>query len=240
MATDTKTEQRIAALEQQNQELKSELAALRAPKPASPQPAAPVQDGVSVHYSRSPIDMPTPAQYERLITKVQRAYPQHVVQTVDLKDFIAACEFLAHVRRPVDPHGVLVLNKKDDASWWAIEAQRWLGVRGDHADVTNGSFFLAVIATGDIAYQFPDRDRGVRSAYVSLSYREDGVRATAAGWRRVLSDGWEPRSPVMALVEPPAEVSRRATPNQQDLIAARMAERDAYVKRESPVFIVSR
>jgi hypothetical protein len=205
---------------------------------------------VTVSYSRSiPIERPTKEQFARLMAVVQRAYPQQVVSTFERDDdrqnffrgFIASFEYLAHVRRPVDLGGMLVLNKEADASWWAIEAQRWLLQQGTQADVTNGSFFVAVIAMGDTAYSFPDRDRGIRSAYVSLSYR-DGVKPSAAGWRRVLLDSWQPHSPVAALAPDPAsEVVRRGTPmNQQESIAARVAENDAYVRRESSVIIVSR
>lgn len=216
MAKDSDTDQRISALEQENRELKARLDAL-APKPA-PRPAPPVEEGVvKVSYPRStPITMPTVAEFEKLLAIVATAHP-NVVPKFDresdrmefFRGFTASFERIASLRRLVGDGGAPVLNLKFDARWWAQEAYGWLQQRGTPAETMNGSFFAAVIASGDIAYSFGNRAEGI-SAHVGLGYG-DGLTASTAGWRGVIGRG-QPRpstSPPAPMRAPPSPAQVR-------------------------------
>jgi hypothetical protein len=215
MAKDSDTDLRISALEQQNRELQSRLDAL-APKPAAPRPQpAPVQEeGVVVTYPRStPIEMPTTAEFVRLLSIVARAQPNAVPKFDHASDqreffrgFVASFERIASLRRLVGEGGALVLNTKYDARWWADESYRWLRDRGTPAETMNGSFFAAAIAAGDVAFSFANRAEGI-SAFVGLGY--DGITASTKAWQRVLSSG-QPRP----RTAPPAPLRAPPSPSQ--------------------------
>jgi hypothetical protein len=219
MTKDTDTDQRFAALEQENRELKARLDALE-PKQTAPRPQpAPVEEGVRVSYPRStPIVMPTVAEFEKLLTIVARAHPNVVPKFERASDhheffkgFTHSFERISSLRRPLGEGGVPVLNTKIDARSWAEECHRWLAERGTPAETMNGSFFCAVIAAGDVAYSFANRGTGI-SAFVGLSYGE-GLTASTAAWQRVIERN-QPRS----LTAPPAPLRAPPSPSQVRIV----------------------
>lgn len=194
------TDERIRALEAQNTELRQRLDALQAKVSPPPKPPAPVaeDDGPRVSFPRSvPIEMPSIAEFERLLIIVGRAYPK-IVPTFDregdrmefFNGFTASFERIANLRRTVGEGGVQVLNTKVDARHWGNEAYHWLQQRGTPAETMNGSFFAAAVAAGDVPFSFADRPAGI-SAYLGLSY--EGLTASTTAWRRVLESG-QPRA----------------------------------------------
>src|SRR5713226_2804529 len=123
MATDR---ERIAALEQRNQQLESEIAALKPPKPAPRQQQAATtieEEGVTVSYPRSyPIEMPTTEQYAKLLAIVARAYPNsvpsHQIHDGYFTGFVSSFERIASLRRSSS------LNIAQGPQYWAEEAYR--------------------------------------------------------------------------------------------------------------------
>jgi hypothetical protein len=189
-------EQRIRALEVQNNQLQQQVDRLLErmnPRPKAA-PAPVLDDGPRVSFPRStPIEMPTIAQFEKLLAIVTRAHPG-AVPTFDRDSdrrefflgFIRSFERIANLRRTVGEGGAPVLNEKYDARFWADEAYRWLHERGTPAETMNGSFFCAAICAGDVAYSFGNRAAGV-SAHLGLGF--DGLTASTAAWHRVLESG---------------------------------------------------
>jgi hypothetical protein len=194
-------EQRIRKLEDQNDQLRQHVDRLLRVMDAKPKPSAPIieDDGPRVSYPRtSPIELPSVAEFERLLLIVSRAYPK-VMPTFDSENdrrefflgFCASFERIANMKRTVSVDGELILNAKHDVRYFADEAYRWLCERGTPAETTNGSFFVACIAAGDVAWSLPNRALGI-SAHLGLGY--DGLTASSAAWRRVLATG-QPRAP---------------------------------------------
>ena len=150
---------------------------------------------MTVTYSHSiPIERPTGEQFEKLLAIVARAHPTVVPKFARESDrseffrgFVASFERIASLRRTAG------LNAKNDAHWWANEAYRWLHEPGTPAETTNGSFFAAVIAAGDVPFSFANRAEGV-SAYVGLTFDTDFRTAAPAAWRGVIERG-QPRPP---------------------------------------------
>jgi hypothetical protein len=176
---------------QRIQRLEREIAELKALHP--PRKQSPIEQGVTVSYSRSsPIELPSPAEYERLLTIVGRA---GVVPTFasenDRREFFAG--FVGSFERIASLRRTEGLNLKRPAREWADEAYGWLNQRATPAETTNGSYVAAILAAGDIAYSFAKPTLGI-PAYVGLDFDPDGRVATAAGWRRVLENG-KPRTP---------------------------------------------
>src|SRR5216683_3347983 len=153
MATDR---ERIAALEQRNQQLESEIAALKPPKPAPRQQQAATtieEEGVTVSYPRSyPIEMPTTEEYVRLLSIVDRVYPKSVpayrAHDEYFRGFVGSFERIASLRRSPGLNTALGRG----VQYWADEAYSWLRERGTPAETTNGSFWAAVVASGDVNF----------------------------------------------------------------------------------------
>jgi hypothetical protein len=197
-------EQRMRALEVQNDQLREQVDQLLErmnPRPR-PAPAPVVDDGPRVTFPRStPIEMPTIAQFEKLLAIVARAYPG-AVPTFDrdgdrrefFLGFTASFERVANLRRTIGQGGAQLLNTKYDIRYWAEEANRWLHERGTPAETMNGSFFVAAIAAGDVPFSFANRAAGI-SAYIGLGY--EGLTASTAAWRRVFETG-QPRKAAAA------------------------------------------
>lgn len=182
--------------QQRIRHLEAEVASLKAKaNPPPPPPAARVaEDGVRVTYSRKcSIELPTMEQYRRLIHIVARAsrvVPNFDGKNIDpafLAGFVGSFERITSLRRSAG------LNHKRPARDWAAEALNWLSERDDKCDPTNGSFYAAVIAAGDIQYSLPQPSLGI-PALVGLTYDQEDRPASAAGWRGVLERG-QPRPP---------------------------------------------
>jgi hypothetical protein len=199
MATDR---ERIAALEQQNYQLKSELDALKPPKPAAPQDASTIEEeGVRVSYPRSyPIAMPTTAQFEKLLAIVARVYPRSVpayhVNDEYFRGFVGSFERIASLRRSPGLNTALGRG----VQYWADEAYSWLRERGTPAETTNGSFWAAVVASGDVNFSL--RADGILP-YYGLTFDTEARKVSPGAWQRVLSD-CQPRAPVA----PPAPLQQ--------------------------------
>jgi hypothetical protein len=184
---ETVDQQRIRQLEAEVAELKAKT------KPQPPAAARVAEDGVRVTYSRKcSIELPTMEQYRRLISIVARSgvVPNFDGKTIDpafLAGFVGSFERITSLRRSDG------LNHKRPARDWAAEAYHWLKERGDTCDPTNGSFYAAVIAAGDVHYSLPQLSLGI-PALVGLTYDQDDRPASAAAWRGVLERG-QPRPP---------------------------------------------
>jgi hypothetical protein len=188
VATD-QTEQRIAALE-------AEIAVLKAGRSAPRQTAPLVEEGVTVSYPRDyPILMPTTEQYEKLIAIVQRVYPTSVPNGDQefFRGFIGSFERIASLRRSNGLNTALGRG----VQYWADEAYNWLRERGTPAETTNGSFWAAVVASGDVNFSL--REDGILP-YYGLTFDTDARKISPGAWQRVLSES-QPRSPV---APPPA------------------------------------
>jgi hypothetical protein len=187
---ETADQQRIRALE-------AEVASLKAKVNPQPTPVAPppIQDGPRVTFPRtSPIELPSDRQYQQLLAIVARVHPSVVPRDHDREfflGFVGSFERIAHLRRSDEP------NRKMTAYDWATETHRWLRERDTPAEATNGSFFAAVIAAGDVAFSLGQRNAGL-PALVGLTYDRDCRTAMTAGWRGVLERG-QPRPPTNAV-----------------------------------------
>jgi hypothetical protein len=104
-----------------------------------------------------------------------------------LRGFIASFERLATLRR-LDG-----LDLKRSVTDWAMEAERWLHERGTPVTTTNGSFWAAVAAAGDINYSLANWSAGA-PARIGLTHDPDARRALPA-WREVVERG-RPRAPL--------------------------------------------
>jgi hypothetical protein len=151
---------------QRVQRLEAEIAGLKALHPLRKR--LPVEEpGVSVTYCRSsPIDLPSPTEYEKLLAIVARAgaVPQFASESERREfylGFIGSFERIASLRRSEG------LNLKRPARDWADEAHGWLHQRGTPVETTNGSFFAAILAAGDISYSIAKPALGV-PAYIGL------------------------------------------------------------------------
>ena len=195
MAKEFTDRDRIAALEAQNQQLTSEIAELK--KAGRPEPshhqqvAAPIQEeGVRVSHPQSySIIMPTTEQYEKLLNIVLRVYPMRCDQEF-FRGFVGSFERIASLRRSAS------LNTAQGVQYWADEAYRFLQDRGTPAETTNGSYFAAVVASGDVDFSLANRDQGI-VPYYALTFDTDARKISPGAWQRVLSD-CQPRAPVAA------------------------------------------
>jgi len=189
MATET-TDQRIDRLEREIAALKAETSA---PRPAAPRVQ---EEGVIISYPNTyPIPMPTREEYEKLLSIVERAgvvpkFDREMDRQEFFRGFVASFERVANLRR-LDG-----LDPKRQAHDWAIEAQYWLSERGTPATTTDGSFFAACVAAGDVSYSFANSALGI-PARLGLTHDSDARRALPA-WREVLERG-RPRAPLPAL-----------------------------------------
>jgi hypothetical protein len=132
--------------------------------------------------------MPTTAEYEKLLAIVERVGV--VPCSVDRREFFAG--FVGSFERITSLRRLEGLNMSRSAHEWAIEAYVWLNQRSTSAETTNGSFFAAVVAAGDVPYSFHSQVHGV-SARVGLTFDPD-ARLALPAWRSVLERG-APRPP---------------------------------------------
>jgi hypothetical protein len=167
VTTETR-DQRMDRLEAENARLAAEIDALKAEKSA-PRPPAPrrlQEEGVvTISYPGDyPIPMPSTGEYEKLLAIVERAgyvprFDGDWERRDFLRGFVGAFEVIATLRR-LD--GV---DLRRSASDWAQEAERWLSQRGTPATCTNGAFWAAMAAAGDVPYclaEWAGRDSGAR------------------------------------------------------------------------------
>jgi hypothetical protein len=190
MATET-TDQRIDRLEREIAALKAETSA---PRPAAPRVQ---EEGVIISYPNTyPIPMPTREEYEKLLSIVERAgvvpkFDREMDRQEFFRGFVASFERIANLRR-LDG-----LDLKRQAHDWAIEAQYWLSERGTPATTTDGSFFAACVAAGDVPYSFAKSALGI-PARLGLTHDSDARRALPA-WRDEVLERGRPRAPLPAL-----------------------------------------
>jgi hypothetical protein len=195
MAKEATDRERIAALEAQNQQLHSEIAQLKAGRPEPRQPAPLAEEGVTVSHPRIyPIEMPTTEQFEKLLNIVARVYPKSVpayrVHDEYFRGFVGSFERITSLRRSSS------LNITQGVQYWADEAYSWLRERGTPAETTNGSYFAAVAASGDVDFSLANRDQGILP-YYGLTFDTEARKISPGAWQRVLSD-CRPRAPVAA------------------------------------------
>jgi len=177
------TDQRIRCLEQEIAELKA--------KSAPPRPTAPVEEEgvVRVEYLNTySIAMPTTTEYENLLAIVERA--GYVPRSADRSEFFAG--FVRSFERITSLRRLEGLNMNRPAHEWAMEAHGWLNERGTSAETTNGSFFAAAVAAGDVPYSLHVQALGI-PARLGLTYDPEARRAFPS-WQTVLERG-APRAP---------------------------------------------
>lgn len=184
------TEQKIALLQGQLDELKAELAGKQQANVASPH----VERSVSISRAiERPADhlLPSDGELEKLLDIVECAYPKlrpsFDGKFADMKrqDHVAGFKQAFHWLACVGRQDKLDTTRA--LSWWVDHAETWLRENGTSSPSVNGNaLVVAVLAWGDISFasldRFPfDLAFGV-SAY-------GGARPTSPTWRHVLDTG---------------------------------------------------
>ena len=188
MAKQIDDSNRIAELESQLAQLKTELASLRpAPKPAL-KPY--VEEGTRVTLEPPPFmkpdDFPTKSQLASLLRNVFSAYPRlepaagpsdSHVESFE-KSFLALC----HIRRsPEIKHKYM--------SDWRDYAQEILAGLGSWAKLDLGAFCCAVIAHGDIPYSHPNHPQNFSTSAGLVIGGGTAGKAYSGAWRKVFESG---------------------------------------------------
>jgi hypothetical protein len=174
--------QKILRLETELAELKTRLI----PENPEPMNVAPIEEGTTIRYPRSTdVDLPNRDECVKLMAIVARAFPRFEFEIESrefLDGFTASMWRLGQLKRS---------DKLSRVNDWAIETDNFLhqpgGMRGN---CLNGSFFAAVMASGDIKFMLGNASQGI-SPKAGLDY--NGTPARAA-WREVLERG-SPRQP---------------------------------------------
>jgi hypothetical protein len=208
--------ERIAAVEAENIELRSRIAALEAKASPKPRPAAPIDEGDVVRITTVQTytcAMPTESEYSKLLEIVARAHPQVVPNfepnrfgsQEDRRQYLAG--FVACFRR-LESLWRFNGNElgRNRAGIWVAETNRMLGGTGA-AEVGLSHFMAAAIAWSDVPYSLGRFPHDV-FAGISYSTGDNISSARSAAWRAVLESG-KPRPPVagpQVLYPPPSPV----------------------------------
>jgi hypothetical protein len=182
-------ENRIAELEAQVAELKTELATLR---PAPKQVIKPyVEEGTRIIMEPPPFiqppDFPTQSELDSLLRIVLSAYPrlEPVAGNADKfkADFRLAFLSLCHTRRRDE------VDKQRTMSAWRDYAQDTLAGLNITAKLGLGPFTAAVIASGDIPYTNPFHEMNFSMSAGLIFGGGTSGRAYSGAWRKVFEAG---------------------------------------------------
>jgi len=200
--------ERIAALEQELAALKDKIS----PRPRPP--ASIADDAVRVtNVQMYKCEMPTAAEYEGLLSVVQRLHPR-IVPTFEVNrlgthandrrkylDRFTAC--FQRIESLWRFDGEALGPKRVD--YWVDEALRWLGPRG-MPDIDQSHYVAAALSWGDINCSI---SRAPYDVFIGVTYSGAGARpASSASWKRVLETGTT-RPPVSSgsqVIYPPSPV----------------------------------
>jgi hypothetical protein len=203
MASDT--DNRLKFLEENNRKLAAKVAELEsklAPKPntAAPAPKPQEEGGVITLFPRTTtIEMPAPAQFDKLFAIVERVHPKHVPDFAgswERQEYIRKCglafEHLTHMRRSETP------NKRYAFSWWTDYANTQLRMLGSPS-IDGDHLFVAILMIGDVPYQLPNAQLG-KVLTVGLTFDTDAEKASSQGWKSVLERG-APRPAIVPVAQ---------------------------------------
>jgi hypothetical protein len=172
------TEQRLAALEAENHDLRNRLAALEPKKPAPPRQK---DEGVRITTISTAAHLrhlPDAAEAAALLKIVTARFPALKFRnaTGELESFRAALAYVTSLTKTSAP------TTKYAASWFVDVGMQWArenGVQG----VIRG-LLPAIIGSNDIAYSLDDY-----SAIWLDPYRASGRAVDAQKWRQLLNGG---------------------------------------------------
>jgi hypothetical protein len=175
------TEQRLAALEAENHDLRNRLAVLeggRQPKKPAPPPD---DEGVKISVMlpvAHPKHLPSDDEYRALLKIVTSRYPQLKFQNADdeFESFCASFQFICSLTKTAQPV------TKFAASWWLDYGQQWCRDAGVQGLIR--SFLPAIIATGDVQYCLESN-----STYWLDPFRGSGRAVDASAWRKIMNGG---------------------------------------------------
>ena len=197
MAKQTEDSNRMAELEAQLDQLKTELAALRpAPKPAlqyvEPEGTRIIQEPPP--FIR-PDDFPTKSQLASLLRNVFSAYPRLEpaagVSDTYMESFEKSFLALCHIRRsPEIKHKYM--------SDWRDYGQEILAGLSSWAKLDLGAFCCAVIAHGDVLYSHPNHPQNFSMSAGLIHGGGTAGKAYSGAWKKVFEAG---------RVNPPVEIS---------------------------------
>jgi len=173
-------EKRLAALEIENANLKSQIEVLRLLAPApkvKPLPPSPVK----ISHPVSKVSLPTPDEGRRLCEIIWQHYPKLRPGRGEEEEFFAqfsaAIRFVQHTgrRRTVDRERAL--------GWWLDTSRDWIAQhRIGGLPISGMALVVAIIAAGDVPFSDPEEPGFV----VGLQFGGGGVPSTDF-WRRVLA-----------------------------------------------------
>jgi hypothetical protein len=171
------TEQRIAALESENHDLRNRIAMLEAGRQPK-KPAPPVdEEGVKITVAlpaAHPKHLPTDDEYHSLLRIVVARHPRLKFGNEDeeLESFRASFHYVCSLTKTAQPVTKYAL------SWWIDGAQQWARDAGVQGVIR--SLLPAIIACGDAQYSFDDR-----SAVWLDPFRSSGRLVDAQAWRKI-------------------------------------------------------
>jgi len=174
---------RLAELEAQAVKLNSEIAKLKAERPAPPPQVKEVEGARVVELLHERADgMPNLDQMRRLFNIVRHKVPPVKVADDDapFRGFCGAFRFISNCGRVAAP------NNKYAPGWWFDEMKAWLRARNAMTnDITSASFIAAVMASGDVLYVPHDGNLGHVWEF-SLMPPGHGGKPASDAWKLVL------------------------------------------------------
>jgi hypothetical protein len=172
---------RLARLEAQTAVLNSEIAKLRAERPAPPQPPRDEVRIVQVVDERS--DLPTLADMRKLYNVVKHRVPEAKTHDPDagFRGFCGAFRYVSNCGRIAAP------NARLGVGYFIDDMKGWLRLRNAMTiDTTGSSFIAAALASGDILYVPHNSMMGHVWEFGIVPPNHGGKPADANGWRKVL------------------------------------------------------
>jgi hypothetical protein len=208
---------RIAELQKQIDELKSQIAPPAPVKIA--QPKAVEDEGVVVSYPApvSLFEMPDDAQLDRLAQIVFTKFPAlrptfsgrwaAEDQREFDRGFRSAFFALGHIERREE------VDRKRALSYWSELAEQTCRALGTSASISGSALLCAAVAAGDIKFILPDVANGV-VAELALCHGSNMGRLPTNQWKSVLKTGQ-----VLPPVTPPRSQNYSTPPFRIDYVA---------------------
>jgi hypothetical protein len=194
---------RLAALEAQAAALNSEIAKLRAERPAPPPPVKDVREVSVTAVLDERTDLPDLKQLAKLFDVVRNLVPE--VRSYDpdaaLRGFAGAFRYVSNCGRLAAPNAKLGLG------YWCDDMKAWLRARNAMTiDVSGASFIAAVLASGDILYVPHNSDLGHVWEFGIVPPGHGGGKPTSDAWKRVLEGSVLAPSTPARRMAPPSQV----------------------------------
>jgi hypothetical protein len=170
---------RLTALEEESATLRTRLSVLEGVQPKKPITRRDDDRTLMTVFLPvvHPKHLPSDNEAAALLKMVVAWFPQLKFRSNEhneLESFRAAFAYICSLTKTTAPV------KKYAASWWIDTAQEWARAAGVQGVIR--SLFLAIIATGDVAYSFDD------PAAIWLDpYRASGRAVDSRAWRKILN-----------------------------------------------------